>query len=155
MKPISAIETWGDAHHPKILDVIRLLLGAFLFIKGLVFLNSFAFLRDLIITSNALNFSPASITLIIYYVTLVHMIGGFFIFIGLITRFSALVQIPVVFAAVFFVNILNSYFNSELWLSILVLSLLALFAVIGSGPLSVDRLLRNIRNDDDNETPLT
>jgi putative oxidoreductase len=147
MKVTRKIETWGDAHHPKILDIIRLLLGAFLFIKGLVFLNHFPFLRELIISTKALSFSPDTITLLIYYVTLVHMIGGFLIFLGLLTRVSALIQIPVVFAAVFFVNILNPYFNSELWLSVLVLALLVLFVVIGSGPLSLDRFLRNIRDN--------
>jgi putative oxidoreductase len=33
--------------------------------------------------------------------------------------------------------------NSELWLSVLVLFLLILFWVIGSGPLSVDEGLKN------------
>lgn len=148
MSGIRNVKTWGDKHHPKILDIIRILLGVFLFIKGWVFLRRFPFLRELIISTHAINLSPGVVTLIIYYVTLIHMIGGLLIFLGLLTRISSLLQIPVVFAAVFFVNIVNPYFNSELWLSILVLALLVLFVVIGSGPFSIDRFLLGIRDED-------
>ena len=142
MKAIQNFQNWGDAHHPKILDLIRMLLGLFLLIKGVVFLNHIPFLRELIIQTQAMHLSAGMVTVLINYVTLVHMIGGVFIFLGLITRLAALVQIPVVFGAVFFVNILNPYFNSELWLSVLVLVLLVLFVIIGSGPLSIDSVLR-------------
>jgi putative oxidoreductase len=148
MKVIRNIETWGDTHHPKMLDLIRILLGLFLLLKGIGFLNHYPFLRDQIIRTNALHLSPDNITLLIHYVTLVHMIGGIFILLGLLTRLASLIQIPIVFGAVFFVNILSPYFNSELWLSILVLGLLTVFMVIGSGPLSIDNLLRNIIADD-------
>jgi putative oxidoreductase len=144
MKAIQKFQKWGDAHHPKILDLIRMLLGAFLLVKGIVFMYRFPFLRDVIIRTHAVNLSEGMVTILIYYVILAHMIGGIFIFLGLITRVAALIQIPVVFGAVFFVNILNTYFNSELWLSVLVLSLLMLFVVIGSGPLSIDRFLRTV-----------
>ena len=70
-----------------------------------------------------------------------HVLGGGLIFLGLYTRLWALLQLPIVFAAVFFVNITAEYVNSELWLSVLVLVLLALFLVIGSGPFSLDQLL--------------
>jgi hypothetical protein len=33
------IKKWGDLHHPKILDVIRVSLGVFLFAKGFLFFN--------------------------------------------------------------------------------------------------------------------
>ncbi|MGF7043027.1 DoxX family protein [Mucilaginibacter lappiensis] len=144
MKTFQKFQSWGDAHHPKILDLIRMLLGIFLLIKGIVFLYHFPFLRDVIVRTRAINLSDEMITILIYYVTLAHMIGGLFIFLGLVTRVAALIQIPIVFGAVFFVNILNAYFNSELWLSVLVLSLLMLFVVIGSGPLSIDRYLTSI-----------
>jgi uncharacterized membrane protein YphA (DoxX/SURF4 family) len=45
--------------------------------------------------------------------------------------------------AVFFVNITKgfSFLNSELWLSILVMALLVLFAIWGSGKYSLDNLM--------------
>jgi putative oxidoreductase len=118
-----------------------MLLGLFLIVKGAAFLNDYPFLRDLIIQKEAIKQSPAVISFIIYYVTYVHLAGGVLIFLGLFTRGAALLQVPVVFGAVFLVNILNSFVNSELWLSILVLALLLLFMVIGSGPLSMDAFL--------------
>ncbi|HEX9510049.1 MAG TPA: DoxX family membrane protein [Puia sp.] len=139
------ISNWGDRHHPKILDLLRMVLGLFLVVKGVIFLNNAAYLRYLIIENRAIRQSPEIITALIYYVTYMHVLGGGLIFLGLYTRLWALLQLPIVFAAVFFVNITSPYVNSELWLSILVLALLLLFLVIGSGPLSLDRLLSNMK----------
>ena len=137
---------WGNAHHPKILDIIRMLLGLLLVVKGIQFLNNAAYLRYLIIENKAIRQSPEIITALIYYTTYVHLVGGVLIFLGLFTRIAAVFQLPIVFGAVFFVNILLSYVNAELWLSIIVLALLVLFIVIGSGPWSVDRLLSDSKN---------
>jgi putative oxidoreductase len=135
------IKTWGDTHHPKILDIIRILLGLMLFLKGLAFFNNAPYLRYLIIENKIIRQSPELISALINYVTYVHLVGGIMVFLGLFTRLAALLQIPIVFGAVFFVNILTYYINSELWLSVLVLALLSLFVIIGSGPLSLDRAL--------------
>jgi uncharacterized membrane protein YphA (DoxX/SURF4 family) len=135
------ISAWGDRHHPKILDIIRMLLGAFLVFKGIIFFNNAGYLRDLILEKEAINQPAGVITAIIYYVTYMHILGGGLIFLGLYTRLWALLNFPIVFGAVFLVNITAPFVNSELWLSILVLALLCLFMIIGSGPLSLDRLL--------------
>ncbi|HEY4110903.1 DoxX family membrane protein [Puia sp.] len=140
------VGAWGDRHHPKILDIIRMILGLFLLFKGIIFFNNAGYLRYLIIDSHAINGSPGTISAILYYVTYMHVLGGGLIFLGLYTRLWALLQLPIVFAAVFFVNITAPYINSELWLSILVLALLFLFLIIGSGPFSLDRLLLTSRN---------
>ena len=145
MKITRQISNWGDRHHPKILGFIRMLLGIFLFVKGLVFLNHEGYLRDLIIESGAIRQPPGVITFLIDYVIYMHMLGGGLIFLGLLTRLWALLQLPIVFAAVFFVNITSPFIDSELWLSILVLALLILFLVIGSGPLSLDQLLSKVK----------
>ena len=139
------VSNWGDQHHPKVLDVLRMLLGLFLVMKGVIFLNNAAYLRYLMIENGAIRQSPEIITALIYYVTYIHILGGGLIFLGLYTRLWALLQLPVVFGAVFFVNITSPYINSELWLSLLVLVLLFLFLVIGSGPFSLDRLLLNTK----------
>ena len=143
------IKDWGDLHHPKILDIIRMLLGLFLIGKGYIFLNNSGYLRYLIIENRAIKQSPEIITALIDYVTYIRLVGGFLIFLGLFTRLWALLNLPIVFGAVFFVNITSPFVNSELWLSILVLALLFLFVVIGSGPLSLDRLLSSTKIDED------
>jgi putative oxidoreductase len=146
MNILNKAGNWGNAHHPKILDIIRILLGLLLVVKGVNFLNNAAYLRYLIIENKAIRQSPEIITALIYYTTYVHLVGGVLIFLGLFTRIAAIFQLPIVFGAVFFVNILLSYVNAELWLSIMVLALLVLFIVIGSGPWSLDRLLSDSKN---------
>jgi putative oxidoreductase len=141
MKAITKMVRWGDGHHPGILDLIRIVLGVFLMVKGIIFVNNAPYLRYLIIENQAIEQPESVITAIIVYVTYVHIVGGAGIILGLFTRLSALVQLPAVFGAVFLVNILSSFVNSELWLSILVLALLILFVIIGSGPISLDRLI--------------
>jgi uncharacterized membrane protein YphA (DoxX/SURF4 family) len=80
-----------------------------------------------------------------------HVLGGGLIFLGLFTRLWALLQLPIVFGAVFFVNITAPYVNSELWLSILVLALLCVFVILGSGPLSLDRLLMKSKTNEEEQ----
>jgi putative oxidoreductase len=141
MKLISNIENWGDKHHPKLLDLIRILLGVFLIFKGILFFKDMPFLRDLIIEAKLVDLSAGTITALLYYVTYAHLVGGVLIFLGLVTRLASLIQIPIVLAAVFLVNIPNRAVHSELWLSVLILALLLLFVIIGSGPISLDRFL--------------
>jgi uncharacterized membrane protein YphA (DoxX/SURF4 family) len=148
MNIANKIKNWGDLHHPKVLDLIRMVLGLFLVVKGVVFFNNAAYLRYLIIEHQAINQPPEVITAIIYYVTYMHMVGGALIFLGLYTRLLAILQFPIVFGAVFFVNIFSSYINSELWLSVLALALLVLFIIVGSGPLSLDHLLLKVKSVD-------
>src|SRR5579872_1717972 len=145
MNTAQRIGAWGDRHHPKILDIIRMLLGLFLLTRGIIFLNNAGYLRFLIIDKGVMKLSSGMITVIIYYVTYVHILGGGLIFLGIYTRVWALLELPIVFGAVFFINITRPYVVSEIWLSILVLALLALFLIIGSGPLSIDHLLSNTK----------
>lgn len=149
MNVIHKVQFWGDSHHPKILDIIRMLLGLVLIAKGIAFFNNAASLRDLIIENQKVNQPEELITAIIYYVTYVHLVGGALIFLGLFTRLASIFQLPIVLGAVFFINVMTSFVNSELWLSMIVLALLVLFIVIGSGPLSLDNYLTGIAPDED------
>ncbi|MDB4927229.1 DoxX family protein [Mucilaginibacter sp.] len=141
MNFVSKIENWGNKHHPKILDFIRIILGIFLVMKGVEFMHNTPFLLDLLLQNQSVHLSGLEITIILHYVTYMHMVGGILIFLGLFTRIASLMQLPIILGAVFYVNILNPLVSSELWLSIIVLALLLLFVIIGSGPLSLDNLL--------------
>jgi putative oxidoreductase len=142
MNLIHKIERWGDSHHPKFLDIIRVALGIFLLLKGLGFMDNTASLQSLIENKTDITFSPALLMALVYYVTFVHLVGGTLIALGILTRFSALMQIPVVFGAVFFINILQSPFNTDLVSSIIALAFLVVFAVLGSGKWSLEHYLR-------------
>jgi uncharacterized membrane protein YphA (DoxX/SURF4 family) len=143
MNLIHKIEKWGDTHHPRFLDIVRILLGVFLLLKGLGFMDNTANLQSLIESRTDIMIAPWLLMLLVYYVTFVHMVGGTLIALGILTRFSAIMQIPVVFGAVFFINYFQSPFNTDLASSVAALILLVLFAVIGSGRWSIECYLKS------------
>jgi uncharacterized membrane protein YphA (DoxX/SURF4 family) len=76
-------------------------------------------------------------------VTILTLLCGLFIMVGLFTRISSVVQIPIVAVAILFVNMKSIDHNAfELFLTIVVLLLLILFAIKGSGTLSADEYFR-------------
>jgi putative oxidoreductase len=141
MNRVHKIEQWGDAHHPKVFDLVRIALGIFLLLKGLAFMNNTAYLKELIENQQAVHFSPDILMAAVYYVTFAHLVGGTLIMLGTLTRFACIIQIPIVLAAVFLAGVFQEPINSMLWPSLVALILLALFTVIGSGPWSLDRYL--------------
>ncbi|HZY40223.1 MAG TPA: DoxX family protein [Mucilaginibacter sp.] len=141
MSLVHRIEHWGDTHHPKVLDLIRVALGIFLFLKGLAFMDNTAYLKDMIENQNVVHFSPGILIALVYYVTFAHLVGGVLIMLGVLTRFASVIQIPIVLAAAFLTSIFVEPVNTLVWPSVVALVLLALFTVIGSGPWSLEKYL--------------
>jgi putative oxidoreductase len=137
MNLIQRLEFWGDRHHPRWMDIVRIALGLFLVYKGWDFLNH---MSDLISVMSS-NKYPNSIWYILagHYTIFVHIAGGACLALGVFTRIACLLQIPVLLGAVFFLStneeMLRPY--SELFLSIIVLLLLIYFSIAGNGPWSV------------------
>ncbi len=137
MNLIERIEHWGDAHHPRWIDFVRISLGLVIFAKGVSFIMD----RDSIAALIERTHFQLSIWSAVHYVVFAHIVGGIFIILGLRTRLAVALQIPILIGAVFFVNITRGFgfLNSEFWLSLLVLILLFYFLVVGSGPMSLDK----------------
>lgn len=140
MSLVHRIEDWGDHYHSKATDVIRICLGVIISIKGITVIMSRDAVYSLLVESGKFDLSSVVLAIIVHYIVFAHIVGGIFLIVGLLTRFAAVIQIPILIGAVFFVNIAKGFtiFNSELWLSIVVLLLLILFWIIGAGPYSVD-----------------
>ncbi len=140
MNLIQKIEYWGDSHHPRWLDIIRIALGIVIFLKGGMFLADTTALRELIEDAHIQVYTWGAV----HYVAFAHLVGGILIALGLLTRVAVAFQLPVLFVAVFFVNITRglTFLNSELWVSLVVLVLLLVFFVVGSGPYSLDQQLK-------------
>jgi len=142
MNVLQSVGKWGDTHHPKWLDIIRIVLGVFLVFKGIDFINHMDRLTDLMGRSRFLG--SLSLGLLAHYIVFTHLVGGALIAAGLLTRLACLVQIPVLVGAVFFIRssagILAPY--DVFWLSVIVLLLLVFFLIAGSGPLSVDEQMK-------------
>ncbi|TCD21035.1 DoxX family membrane protein [Pedobacter psychrodurus] len=145
MNVIRKIEHWGDVHQSKWLDYLRIVLGLIIFGKGVSFVSDTSVLQNMITQNNVFGFSGMLISVAIHVVAFAHLVGGVLITLGLVTRFAVVIQIPILLFAVFFVNLTPGFStpNSELWFSVLVLFLLIMFWVVGSGPLSVDEGLKN------------
>ena len=98
LKSLIQLEKWGDSHHPAWLDMLRVLLGIFLFFKGASFIADTEASSALIRGSY---FNLWSVT-IIHYVAFAHIFGGILIAIGCVTRIAIIFQLPVLIGAVFF-----------------------------------------------------
>ncbi len=134
------IDSWSEKHHPKWLDIIRILLGLLLIQKGVVFIKDMGLVTS-VLQNTMLEFISAGLA---HYIIGAHIMGGILIAIGLLTRAAVLFQLPVLIGAVIFVNLPTGFsaFSSELWLSVIVLCLLVFFLIEGSGPISVDNYIR-------------
>ncbi|MFD2515428.1 DoxX family protein [Pontibacter locisalis] len=139
------VERWADTHHPMWLDFLRVGLGIFLMVKGFMFVQDTEALFSIMRKSQ---FPWVSMGLA-HYVAFAHLVGGFLIALGLITRVAILFQLPILLGAVFFINPERGFYseNTELWASIIVLVLLVFFLIFGSGKFSVDRLIRKPKKD--------
>lgn len=134
MNLLQKFEYWGDRHHPKWLDVIRIALGVFLCYKGIDYLRNTSELIGLM--TNRSSFGSFLIVLLAHYVTFAHILGGFLLIIGFLTRLACLLQIPILIGAIIFVNISQEVARpySDLFLSVIVLLLLIYFLIVGNGP---------------------
>lgn len=134
---LSRCKDWIQTHREFFLELIRIYLGLGLFIKGVFFLANPGFM--------AVSAGGGSLSSAVAVVPFVHMIGGLLLAAGFFARLAALSQIPVLFGATFFVNLrrMEGMGGREgIEFSALVLFLLVLFAVRGSGSLSLERFVR-------------
>ncbi len=144
MSALTGIEKWSEEHHPIWIDFLRILLGIFLVAKGASFISHREQIEWMLV-NNHLEFL---IFLVSVYVILFHIGGGLLIAAGIITRWAAAFQIPILIGAVFFVNLPAGFtsINSELGFSIAVLILLLFFLFYGSGNFSLDHYMQTHRD---------
>ncbi len=135
------------AYKPKWLTLLRVALGIILLLKGILFFQDSSALTTMLQTPGIkmLNNNAEAFSFIITYLNL---LGGVFIIVGLFTRWVSLLQIPLVIGAIIFVNSKAgmNFSNPELALSIVVLLLLFVFIVKGSGTISADEFFRSYTN---------
>jgi uncharacterized membrane protein YphA (DoxX/SURF4 family) len=111
---------------------IRIFLGFALFVRGFLFvINPEALTR---LAGSEQNFW------IFAYVAIGHLIGGFMLCIGFLTRLATLIQIPILVGAIFVYHLKQGLLSSgqSLEISVLVLFLLLIFFLFGGGELSMD-----------------
>jgi putative oxidoreductase len=138
MSTVDRIEHWGDTHHPRWLDIIRIALGIFLIIKGVRFLTNMSELVNNV--GNTISFNSFVLIMVAHFVVFAHLVGGLFLALGLFTRAACILQIPILIGALIFLRsnegALAPY--SQWLVTVLTLLLLFYFLVVGNGPFSVE-----------------
>lgn len=141
------IEDWADTHHPRWIDYVRIALGLFILYKGILFISNTDALMGIAESMDIIFFNIA----LAHYVAFAHLVGGILIALGLLTRFAIVFQLPILFFAVFFVNIKQGFLsvtnNLEFEISLIVLVLLIVFLIYGSGKFSVDHWMKQHPNE--------
>lgn len=131
-----------NSYQLLLFTILRIVLGLILFVKAIMFIRATALLQSLIEVTGVGAFSENS-RVLAFIIAYLGLLCGFFITVGLFTKASSIVQIPILIVAVFFVNIKNmGESNFELVLSVITLLLLILFAIKGSGTLSASEYFR-------------
>ncbi len=137
MATIKSLNKWANAHTNYPMDILRFALGVFLFIKGVNFLANTQILLEL--------FKPlesyAGGMLLVHYVAPAHLVGGILIFVGLLTRWATIAQLPILIGAVL-INFVGELQVVNLLLAILILLLCVFFIFYGSGKHSMDYYMK-------------
>jgi uncharacterized membrane protein YphA (DoxX/SURF4 family) len=167
MNYIDLIVPWTIPKQKRFSDYFRILLGILILFKGVYFTINFHNLSNYfaqifgkiesdipdIFSQNIMILPEASkdiftvvMIFILTYFFISHIIGGILLAIGLYTRWVCLIQLPILFAAIFIINLpkaVSSMENTiELVTSIFVFVGLAYFFINGAGLKSVDELRR-------------
>ena len=131
-KTLHRLETRRDLAY----SLIRIYLGIALFVRGWILLSDPSALTELA--------GAQQVYWWYGYAIGAHLGGGFLLALGFLTRWAALLQIPILLAAVFFIHMEQGLMTvgQNLEVAALVLVLLIVYLLFGSGVLSVDNYLR-------------
>ena len=137
MATIKTLNKWANAHTYYAIDLLRVALGVFLFIKGVDFMSNQAQMAEVIKPFQDI---PGGMG-ILHYVAPAHFVGGFLIVIGLLTRWAVIAQLPILIGAVL-VNFLGEMNVNNLLLASVTLLVCIFFVFYGSGKHSSDYYLK-------------
>lgn len=141
MSKLKSLREWLLAHEDLFMDMVRIYLGAGLFVKAVWMMFHTEYLYELVNTAGVKGILPAAVA---HYVIVGHLTGGALLALGLFTRLAALVQVPILLGAVFYVYVPKLAAvepveaRQSLEFSAFVLFLLVLFSVRGAGRFSLD-----------------
>nr|WP_315151918.1 DoxX family protein [uncultured Flavobacterium sp.] len=133
MNNVKSLNKWANAHTYLPVDIVRMALGVFLFMKGVYFVSNIQYLVELI--------SPVDHVgggmFLLHYIAPAHLIGGILIFFGLLTRWAIAAQLPILICAVI-INFMGNMHQQNLLLALLTLGVCIFFLFYGSGKNSAD-----------------
>lgn len=133
MMTIKSLNKWANAHTYYTLDLLRIALGIFFFLKGIQFVSQTHMFTDLIAPLKGYG----GVMLLVHYIAPAHLVGGLLIAFGLLTRWALIAQVPILLGAII-INFVGPLSWGNLVLAVVVLALTAFFIYYGSGKHSLD-----------------
>jgi putative oxidoreductase len=133
MNNAKSLNKWANAHTYLPVDIVRMALGVFLFMKGMYFVSNIQYLVDLISPVDHMGGGM----FLLHYIAPAHLIGGILIFFGLLTRWAIAAQLPILICAVI-INFMGYMHQQNLILALLTLVVCVFFLFYGSGKNSAD-----------------
>lgn len=133
MNSVKELNKWANTHTYLPIDLLRVALGIFLFMKGIFFITNIQYLADLISPIDKIGGGM----FLIHYIAPAHMVGGIMIVFGLLTRWAIIAQLPVLVAAVI-INFMGEMHSQDLLLALITLAICVFFLFYGSGKHSAD-----------------
>jgi putative oxidoreductase len=137
METISKWNHWANAHTNVLTDALRILFGGFIFFKGVYFLDETDNVYDLFKSVGG----SGMYMVLLHYVALSHLCGGLFIVLGLLTRWCAALQLPILLGAIL-INFIGEMNVSNLLQATIGFVLCCFFVYYGSGRHSIDYNLK-------------
>jgi putative oxidoreductase len=137
MLSIKSLNKWANAHTYYWLDLIRVALGVFFFIKGIQFASQTEMVAELITPLQGFG----GTMLLVHYIASAHLVGGVLIAFGLFTRWALIVQIPILIGAIL-INFMGTMNATALILALIVSIISIFFIFYGSGKHSADYMMK-------------
>ena len=137
MGTVKNLNKWANAHTYYPLDLLRVALGVFLFIKGIEFMTNYEQMSEIVRPFQEM---PGGM-IILHYVAPAHFVGGFLIVVGLLTRWAVLAQLPILIGAIL-TNFMGVMHVPNLIAAVVVFAACIFFALYGSGKHSADYYLK-------------
>ena len=138
-------EYWADHHINDVaIAFLRAFTGLALLAKGVYFMfNTHVFYSY---TSNSV---PLPDFMLYHFVVFAHVVGGFCLFLGLMTKLVAAINVPVILGAIIFVHSKEGLFTSGqgLELTVMLLFVLSAIALTGSKFLSIDGAIEKLNEE--------
>lgn len=136
MNNVKSLNKWANAHTHYSVDLVRIAVGVFLFIKGVTFITNTQYLEDLLVPIGKVDGGFSGMFLV-HYIASAHFLGGILIVFGLLTRWAIIAQLPILIGAVV-VNFMGEMHSQNLFFSLLILIISLFFLIYGSGKHSAD-----------------
>jgi putative oxidoreductase len=130
---VKGLNKWANAHTYYVLDLLRIALGIFLFIKGTSFIQNSQYLIDLL---TPLEYLKGGM-LTFHYIAAAHIMGGIMIAVGLLTRWAIIAQLPILVGAVI-INFVGALDMGNLTIATVTLLACLFFLFYGGGKHSAD-----------------